>query len=368
MQDGLVITDLEGNIIYVNSIVARITGVPSQKLNGLNFVNLLTEEQAAEFDAALQTELTKGYLSLELDYHAPNGRIHYISTNSALVHNQQGQPQQIVVNMRDITQQRKHENRLLNLNRLTTNLVHINDIQNLTENILQISEELLNADASLITIMDPDSGQITNKVPHNFPLDYGRLLTDSERLLPENTAIKTLNPVGVSDTRNETAYGDIFQILTDENLGSLLTLPISLEEKAIGVLSVAYVSTQEFDENTFRLGMTLAQTLAIIIQNARLYTRSKRRADEMAALVTAAATVSTSLDYHEILRIVSEQMTRLLGIKTCVISEFDPQGNTLAMLAAHHPKSWNISEQWPIPYDVNKLPLALKTLETNKPI
>jgi hypothetical protein len=81
--------------------------------------------------------------------------------------------------------------------------------------------------------------KITNMVPHNFPMDYGRLLTDSERLLPENTAIKTLKPVGVSNSRNEIAYGVIYHLLPDENLGSLLTLLINLEEKATRVLCVA---------------------------------------------------------------------------------------------------------------------------------
>jgi PAS domain S-box-containing protein len=127
MQDGLLIADLEGNLVYVNSIVAKIAGIPTNEIIGLNIIDLLSKEQALDFKSTLNVLIKRGHLPLTIDYHSPLGRKIVISTHSALVHNEQGQPQHIVINIRDITSQRQYENQLVTLNRLTTDLVQIHD-------------------------------------------------------------------------------------------------------------------------------------------------------------------------------------------------------------------------------------------------
>jgi len=367
MRDGLLLADLEGNIVYVNSIVTQITGISTEELSGQNFVNLLTEEQARGFDSTLQALLEKGRLSFELDYYTPNRQTLVISINAALVHNKRGHPQHIVANMRDITKQRRYENQLLTINRLTTDLVQVRDIPSLLENILPISEELLNANASLIYTINPESNQVLNFVAHHLPGESSQYIAKDDRKLPGHIALETYKPVYVTDTRNDPTFGDCLRFVADEKIHSLVFLPIGLEDVSIGVLIVGYTHSQFFDENHARLGMTLAQTLAIIIQNARLYEYSRQRADEMAAMVTASASLATTLDYKTVLQVITEQLAQTFDIQSCAISDYDPEANTLQLLVEFVPDTLGVGEEWYQPYQLKDYPRTKEVLDTNTP-
>ena len=154
MRDGLMIADIDGNILYVNTIVSRIIGIPAGEICGKNIVDLLPDDQKNWGEEAIKMVNKRGRLSLELNYPLNNGKDLIVSTHSAVVERDKGYPQFIVINMRDITRQREFENQLLNLNRLTTDLSLIQEIDYLLTNVLMISEEILSSDASLISIIE----------------------------------------------------------------------------------------------------------------------------------------------------------------------------------------------------------------------
>jgi PAS domain S-box-containing protein len=367
MQDGLLIADLEGNLVYVNSIVAKIAGIPTNEIIGLNIIDLLSKEQALDFKSTLNVLIKRGHLPLTIDYHSPLGRKIVISTHSALVHNEQGQPQHIVINIRDITSQRQYENQLVTLNRLTTDLVQIHDIQVLLENILPITEELLNSSASLIYTVDPDTKHVSDVLAHNLPDDCSQRFVQDGSNLSGTTALATLKPVYIPDTRTDPTYGEGVSFMTDANVRSLLIFPIVFHNSPIGIMAVCHEQPQHYDENHIQLGKTLAQTLAIIIQNARLYEYSRRRVDEMEALVMASTALSTTLDYKKVLQVITEQLTKTLDIQACAISDYDSELNAIKLIVELLPDDWENDKDWNQPYFLDEYPLTKEILENNIP-
>ena len=141
MQDGLLIADLHGNIIYANTIIAHIVGVEPDWMPGKNINDLFTPDQLKLLPERFKKLDQEGTLIFDLPYQTLDGRVIDISINATIVNDSQGNPIQLVSNIRDITYLREYEHQLLSLNQLTGELVQIYDIDTLMERILGISED-----------------------------------------------------------------------------------------------------------------------------------------------------------------------------------------------------------------------------------
>ena len=363
MKDGLLISDLRGNIVYVNSIVAETIGKKPEEFIGKNRADLLPMAQIKSFPNILRALLRQKQTTGEFEALSKDGKNLVISMHASLVEDERGKPQYIVTNFRDITPQREHEHQLLALNRLTTTLVQIHDYSSLLNTILISGEELLQSDASIIYLVDADGRTVIETLVHNVSQEYAQRISRDFRGLPGETASRTLKPVAVNDTLNSLEYGKRIHFMADFGIRALLILPILFQDFRIGALTVYYHRPRQFPESDIQLGLTLAHTLAIIIQNARLYKRASQRAEEMAALATAAATVSTSLNLEEVLYVVAEQMTKTLDIQACAISDYDPETETVTLLTEYGPEGWVVDSEWFQPYDLKRYPITRQVLE-----
>jgi len=325
MQDGLLIADLRGKLIYANSIISRILDVEAVTVLGRNLRDYLPDEQHQRVLEILPDLIEKGYLTQELDYLTPKGRRLSLSVHLAVVPNEQGNPGHIVANIRDMTPQHQHEEQLLALNRLTTELVQIRDIPVLLENMLHISEELLSADASLIYTVEDETKKVIDILAHQIPELYVQALQTGKLALPGDTVLRTLEPVFMADVGHKTKRGNDptdgihKSFWANSNIRSVLILPIWLESRSTGVLILGYHQPQYEEENRIQLGMTLAQTLAIIIQNARL-TQSEYHQHQLSeALIRAAASLNSSLDLEQLL---DEILIQVLQVIPCQGANF----------------------------------------------
>jgi PAS domain S-box-containing protein len=323
MQDGLLIADLKGKIIYVNSTVARIIGIQTEEITGKNIIDLLHEDQITGFQRAIKVLIKRGRLSLEVNYHSRIGMDFIFSTHSVLIRNENGQPQQIVINIRDVTLERQNKNQLLTLNTLTSNLGQIHDLQNLMKNSLEISEEMFNADGSLIYTFGLETNQVAQIRVHNLPPEITKLVEYSKGELPGDTALKTLKPVPILDVRIDPTFRQHLQLFEDTGIRSLLALPITFQDTAIGVLMVCYRQLQTFDEGRLQLGMTFAQTLAILIQNARLYQDEKNQRQLSDALIQAAGSLNSTLDLEEVFDEILDQIIHVVSCQAANIMMID---------------------------------------------
>jgi PAS domain S-box-containing protein len=363
MKDGLLISDLRGNIIYVNSIVAETIGKKPDELIGKNRVDILPPSQFESFPNILRSLLKQKQLSVEFAVLSKDGQSLVVSMNASLVEDERGKPQYIVTNFRNITSRREYEHQLLALNLLTTNLVQIHDYSSLLNAILLSSEELLHADASTIYILDDCGRMVIDTMVHNVPEEYVQRIARDYRGLPGEAASRTEKPVAIADTLGDPEYGERIHFMANYEIRALLILPIMFQDLRIGALTVYYRQPRQFQESNTQLGLTLAHTLAIIIQNARLYKRASQRAEEMAALATAAATVSTSLNLEDVLYVVAEQMAKTLNIQSCAISDYDPQTETVTLLTEYGPEDWMTEPEWLQPYDLKQYPITRQVLE-----
>ena len=165
-----------------------------------------------------------------------------------------------------------------------------------------------------------------------------------------NHLITVKTPILISDTSE---YEDWENIPGTDWIKCYAGIPLIIDDEVIGILHVDSDQKNSITKSMVNILVSFAIQAAIAVQNARLYAKNNERMDEMAALITATKSLSTTLDYKNILQVVTEQLTKTFDIQACSISDFDPEADTIRLLVELSPDDWGPEEFGydPIPLD-----------------
>ncbi|MFT7244268.1 MAG: diguanylate cyclase (GGDEF)-like protein/PAS domain S-box-containing protein [Candidatus Azotimanducaceae bacterium] len=111
--EGIMITDIKGNIVDVNDTFSHITGYSHEEIVGLNPRTLSSGRQSAEFYKEMWDSLqAKGRWSGEMLNRHKNGTIYPERLNISSVQSDRGQPQHYVAIFADITKMKAHQGQM----------------------------------------------------------------------------------------------------------------------------------------------------------------------------------------------------------------------------------------------------------------
>ncbi len=312
MLDGLLVVDLNGVIIYANAAVNNLAEVPAEGLVGKNLRYFFPAETADKVVRAYGRALMKRRsLLAEFELPAAGGRKVFLAGRAALVYDAQQRPYQAVISVRDVTRRRQFEHQLLTLNRLVTELVQFHNTRDLSEHFLDATGDLLQAWASAIYLFAPGSTVVSEVVAHHLPEEYTQWISRNYQGLPGEKVIQSLEPAFISDTLNDSSYAARAASLAQYGIRAVITLPILFQEHISGVLAVYYDQPHTFHDDEVQLGQTLAHTLAIALQNVRLYQAEHSQRQLAEALAQAAASLNRFLNLDEVLDRILEQTLRV---------------------------------------------------------
>ena len=110
---------------------------------------------------------------------------------------------------------------------------------------------------------------------------------------------------------------------------SELCVPLKLANRVIGVLDVQETQVDAFDETDVLALETLADQIAVAIENARLYENSLRHAEELALIHNVDVAITSILDLDEVLQIIYEQINAVMPLVSFYIGLYDEKRNIL---------------------------------------
>ena len=118
--DGIVITDAKGDILSVNTALEKMMGRKKKELIGKHSSTLLIEERAEKDKILIKmAELfEKGSTSYETVHQNKEGEIIHVECNTTLIKDDKGNPIAGVSIIRDITERKKMEQKLLQSEKL----------------------------------------------------------------------------------------------------------------------------------------------------------------------------------------------------------------------------------------------------------
>lgn len=172
-----------------------------------------------------------------------------------------------------------------------------------------------------------------------------------------------------NDTQTHPAYIPIAGL----NPRSKLCVPLKVGRRVVGVLDIEHNTPNAFNEEDIRALESLADQLAVALENARLYLAEQQRRREAAALLNVARVVGQSLEFEELMRKVAQMVAQTIGVDRCSIFLLDQTRTSMypaaAQLASGQMDS-KLQEKFKNlkPEPVDAVPLCQQAIRTGQPV
>lgn len=186
----------------------------------------------------------------------------------------------------------------------------------------------------LVEISLVEEGQVVLKTrasrDRHSPFRTARLRAGQEGITGWVAA--TGEPRLVPDVSREPLYVRLTEVATR----SELAVPIKAKGDVIGVLNVESDRPDAFDETDVTVLQSLANQAGVAIDNARLLTAERRRADELDALRANVADISAELDLADLLKAILERAVELMGVTVGELGLYEEATQEIRIVASYN--------------------------------
>lgn len=117
-----------------------------------------------------------------------------------------------------------------------------------------------------------------------------------------------------------------------EGIASILTVPVRVKDRTIGVLSLYTASRREFVAEEIEFLQALAEHGGMAIEKNRLLNRIEKNA---MLFLELASNINSSLDIQQVLSNLTENICDTLGMKGALIRLLDEDTGSLKLVASH---------------------------------
>lgn len=182
--------------------------------------------------------------------------------------------------------------------------------------------EIFNAQVIDIVSYDKSTGQITDR----YAYEKGdRTLLGARPLKGyRKHVIETRNPLLLTHITPETEQQYDNQTLVGEHARSAAFAPMIAGSEVIGVISLQNVDDENaFSDSDLRLLTTLAGSMSVALENARLFDETEQRNAELAVITSVQEGLARELSIDGIYELVGEKMREIFNAQVIDIVSYD---------------------------------------------
>ena len=233
------------------------------------------------------------------------------------------------------TEQRAQE--LATINSVQAGLVLELDFQAIIDLIGEKIRAIFDAQATLISLYDRG----TNEIDHRYMVERGQRFSIGKPVPIDKFRQRVVETrqiwlINQNFRQIATEIGEE-TVLEGEEPRSLLFAPMIVGEKVTGVISLQNMDREgAFNESDVRLLSTIANSMSVVLENARLFDETQRllketeqRNNELAILNSISDAASKTLDMKTLMRIVGDKIHEIFNADGVVITLLDKQTNML---------------------------------------
>ncbi|WP_291460802.1 PAS domain S-box protein [Desulfobacula sp.] len=337
LPDPVFAFTLDNKVEYINPAFERVFGWTLKEIKGKNikFVPDHLIDQAKQ--GMKQLFKNQSVLDFETQRYTKDGRILDILINGSILYDEHNKPIGQALILRDMTV----ENRMAKTNQIMFRISKaLHQYQKLGDLIALINKEiqkLVSVEGAFILLADKSKKQL-----YFFSAQYRNL--ESEKKFkkirfPADQGVsgrvyKTGKPLLISDVSKCSFFLKRVDDETDLVTRDILSVPIKLKDRTIGVVSVVNKTLGEFDNTDIELLSTVTSTIALPIENTRIHEELRKSYEELKTLNHAKDKVINHLA-HELKTPVSvlsasmkllEKKLNTLGIENPLIEKIFTRG------------------------------------------
>lgn len=300
--NGIVITDRDGIVTWVNSAVTALTGYTPQELLGQN-LRLLRSDQhdTAFFKTIWETILTGQIWHGEMINRRKDGSLYTEEQTIAPVRDSQGQITHFIAVKQDITARKRADADLAATNTELAQLyTTTKDLAARWEALFTLSR-LLNRSLELDEVFGTFARAVESYVPYDR---LGVILPEGNQLMvaysvahpplvsyqgqswpkTNDTAVEWMlthgEPRLMRDLAKEAEFRDEIY-LVQEGVRSALELPLLAGGKVLGIFFLDSLTAGTYSAGDIERLLPLADQVAIVVEHSRLWDSVQRHAEEL---------------------------------------------------------------------------------------
>jgi PAS domain S-box-containing protein len=291
IDDEIAVIDRDFRIVYANATVLRRYGTDKAKIIGRHCYELshnALEPCAFPDRLCPANEVWKtGKSSQSIHVHryetADAKEERYVEVKASPVTNSQGNITEIVMIIRDITEAKRMEQRILEANR---NLLALNAIANTVSQSLDLDTILNSALDKVLELMKGNTGGILLLDNESQSLSYRVYRGLSEEFVKGIAGLKLGEGIaGLVAKQGKPIYVDNVaedpritrSVVATEGLRAFASVPLISKGRVLGVMNIASHALQRFTPEDVQLLSSISNQIAVAIENAKLYEELQRK-------------------------------------------------------------------------------------------
>ncbi len=202
----------------------------------------------------------------------------------------------------------------------------------LLQSLLERAVTLLNVSGGELALVDPHTEELVIAASHQMGTD-----AVGTRMAPGEGAMGQAAQSGRTlIIPNYQAWQQRSEKYTQDVVQSVMTVPLKAGDRLVGVIAVVHrAEGHAFTPEDERLLDLFARQAAVAVENARLFTAEKKRAEEQKALLDTMKDLSSELELGKVLQAVLERAVTLLNVTGGELAIFHEEARELEIVASH---------------------------------
>ena len=206
------------------------------------------------------------------------------------------------------------------------------DFDSIVELVGERIRRMFGSASSWIAIHDESTGMVR----YPYAIEDGVRMVMEPIRLGEGLTSRVLDGRRPIRGGSSTALEALGAIVSGGATESWLGVPILAGDRPIGVIALESFEQDAFTEADERLLSTVASSMGVALENARLFDETKRllaeteqRNAELAVINEIGGALARQLDFDAVVEVVGERLRRVLGADDLFIALVDPTGRRI---------------------------------------
>ena len=273
LQIPVFVFSTQSTVSYVNPAFEKTFGWTLDELKGKKIAFVPDEEKEHTIRNTKRLAKEKQLFGFETRRLTKDGKLLDIIADGAIFYDENNQPAGQVIAMRDVTQEKRAERVTQTLFRIAKAIHRFRGLDDRLEYITRRVQELIPIEGASIILLDEAKHEFYFRVSAFEDSETSKKWKEIRWPADKGVAgevYRTGQPLIVHDTAKSPYFFKAVDDKAEFNTRSMLDVPIQIQDRLIGVLCVVNKKEGVFDQADAELLTTIANMVALPIENARI--------------------------------------------------------------------------------------------------
>jgi diguanylate cyclase (GGDEF)-like protein len=159
---------------------------------------------------------------------------------------------------------------------------------------------------------------------------------------PNTLVIQERKPIILGDVQS---HQPSFHTEPHNHIRSWMGVPLIVQDRVIGMLALDSKQKDFYTSHHAELVTAFADQVAIVLENARLFSSQRQRADELATLFSTSSAMSAHIELNQVLAEITRQTTLALRGTSCYVSLLNDDQISAKVVAEYYSPDANPAER-----------------------